>query len=56
MMERRDLAWVTDPQGDVVAVGTVAINEQAQTVRCDVTVFENETLHLPPGINLPERV
>lgn len=52
MMKRRDLAWITDEHGDVVAVGVVEIDTTAQTIRHDLIVSENEQLHLP-GVNLP---
>jgi hypothetical protein len=55
MMKRRDLAWITDEHGDVVAVGIVEIDTTAQTVSHDLIVFENEQLHLP-GVTLPQPV
>lgn len=54
MQKRRDLAWVTDrATGEVVGVGVCWIDPVALTWHTDLSISENEMLHLP-GIALPD--
>ena len=54
MKWRRDLAWITDDTGDVIAVGIILVDETGQRVEApDVSIREGEHLHLPPSIRLP---
>lgn len=46
-MKRRDLAWVTNDQGDVVAVAVAHVDEVAQRVDVpDARLAKGETLHV----------
>lgn len=48
-MERRDLAWITDPNGEIVAVAVVRIDPVSCRVEVegDVSVADGYSLHIP---------